>query len=307
MLDPELLPVLPAELTYDDAPPLSDADLEAYGDAHVLAATDSGLNVEDVDPDLLVAEEGDAYAARHLVPAAVRRFRIEDDGTAAWAMAKVADIDVALAELTDSADGYRRRIALWFDRAAKPLKGRRLLLEGHLKDYARRERERDPKRKTVTLPTGKVSSRSSQPAVKVADEAEVIGWAKAHLEGDDLELVVKVVESVRVSNLREHATIRQLTVGLVCTATLECGCTLEQTVPLAEPTADGLTIEVMQQLSPWGAGEVLHCGLCDIDQAVTQISTTPDRIDAVLDPTGAVVPGTVIEYGTTTFTVAPDA
>lgn len=308
MNDPAPLPVLPAELTYDDAPPLSDADLEVYGDAAVQAAHDSLLDVEDVDPALLASDE-DGYAARHLVPQAVRRFRIEDDDMAAWAMAKVGAINAELAELAERGDAYRQRIGQWFDHAADPLKGRLHFLEGHLKDYARRERARDPKRKTVLLPTGRVSSRSgSAPTVKVADEAEVIAWAKANLEGDDLAAVVKVVESVRVTNLREHVEVRPLTVGLAYSANLaECGCTVDQLVMLPDPTTELLPIETRMELSPWAIGEVIQCGLCDAYRAVESIASELHQIDAVLDADGTPVPGTVIEQPTTTFTVTPDA
>jgi phage host-nuclease inhibitor protein Gam len=299
---------LPAELTYDDAPPLSDADLEAYGDAAVQAAHDHLLEVEEVDLALLVTEADDGYAARHLVPVAVRSFRIEDDATADWAMAKVGAIDAELAELTSRADAYRRRIGAWFDHAAKPLVGRRRLLEGHLKDYARRERVRDPKRKTLVLPTGRVSSRgASAPSVKVADEDAVIAWAKAHLEGDELAAVVKVVESVRVSNLREHVTVGQLTVGLMCEAWLECGCTVDRLVMLETPTTEPLTIEQRSAVAPWAIGEVVECGLCGAAFPVNQVATELHQINAVLDEAGAPVPGTIIEAPTTTFTVSPDA
>lgn len=314
MIDPDELAQLPAELTYDDAPPLSDADLEAYGDAAVTAATDSGMDVEHVDYRELAAPRDldgstNAYAASVFVPEAVRRWRIEDDDAATWAMAKVAAIDVELAELTAGRESYTRRIGRWFDKSAKPLVARRMLLEGHLKDYARRERARDPKRKTVLLPTGRVSSRGgSAPSVKVADEDAVIAWAKTHLEGDELTAVVKVVESVRVSNLREHVAVGRLTVGLLCTATLtECACTVPELVMLEAPTTEGLTIEQRTALSPWALGEVIDCGLCGVARVVESIATELHQIDAVLDEAGAVVPGTIVEQPTTTFTVAPDA
>lgn len=306
-------PILPPELAYDDAPPLTDADLERW-EAAVMGLADEGAMddeaaafqlLEALDQPALLATPSEMDAARSLPQALIlvdaaqveqrRPWRIEDDNAAEWAMRVVASIDADLADLAEKADGWQQRIQHWFRQGRRPLLARRVLLEHHLKDYARRERERDPKRKTVKLPAGSVSSRAGSPQAKVVDEAQVIAWARANLTDDACAEVVKVVESVLVSKLREVVTVGDVVDAYDWEATLACSHVEE---------GYSLTIEDVPDVA-----EIRVCDVCAVDpdaptnQPVASVQVRERTRLAVLDGEGNEVPGAMAEPGATTFSV----
>lgn len=309
--DLELVPPLPADLAFgDDPPPLTDADLEAW-DYAVAEAQDDEPHSEALlaVQALIDGTEENHRPAWVYVPEPVRRFRIEDDAAAEWAMRKVAEIDGELAKLKALHDGWLERITTWFDRGARRLTGRRMMLVAHLEDYARRERAAG-NRKTVALPSGKVATRSTAMAAAVADEAAVIAWAEANLEGDDLEAVVKVVRSVRVSDLRERTTLAQWVGSVQFVAHLSCGHTEESWVTIDPLDPAKCSIEYRESLAPWTPGEQVPCSSCEGNQATIprfaqQIATFPEFVTVVLDADGKLVPGTTVTPEKVSTTVTP--
>lgn len=292
-------PILPPELAYDDAPPLTDADLERWEAAVMGLADEGAMDDEAAAAQLLEGEMALAVTPTGPVieyqPPEQRRWRIEDDNAAEWAMRVVASIDADLADLAEKADGWQQRIQHWFRQGRRPLLARRVLLEHHLKDYARRERERDPKRKTVKLPAGSVSSRAGSPQAKVVDEAQVIAWARANLTDDACAEVVKVVESVLVSKLREVVTVGDVVDAYDWEATLACSHVEE---------GYSLTIEDVPDVA-----EIRVCDVCAVDpdaptnQPVASVQVRERTRLAVLDGEGNEVPGAMAEPGATTFSV----
>jgi phage host-nuclease inhibitor protein Gam len=178
--------LLPPDLALDE-PPLTDEEVERFISARV--------------------EYENAPADALLPPAP--RWRIEDDGAAEWAMRKLARERQAFEDAHDQALAWCARIDKWWESTSAPLVRRIRWWEGHLEDYARRQREAG--RKTVSLPSGKVSTRPVPASVKVADEAQVLAGLPAEVR----KLVVK--ESVRLRELQAATAVaRTATVHLAC-------------------------------------------------------------------------------------------
>jgi len=307
MTDPAELPdlPLPPELAYEDAPPLTDYDLERLEDQVLGTADEAAM---DDDAALAALQEGAAAPELDWAGPAALRWRIEDDGAAEWAMRHVVAIDAELGELAARAQGWTQRIQGWFDKGARRLKVRRAYFDGHLTDYARRERDRTgDKRKTIELPSGKVRSTSSKPKATVVTEDAVIRWAKAKLDGELLDAVVKVVESVRVSELREHVVVGHVVVAIEFGANLSCGCVIGPHEVQVETPSPMMTSEEQLALAPWALGELLDCdhgpGGGHVEAVLPVLIAQP----AVLDLDGQVVPGTAVAPGEVTVKVVPGA
>ena len=173
-------------------------------------------------PDLAVDDEPfsdddlDRYALGDSLPADaafVGQWTVTDDGAAEWAMAKYAVLHAERERLLDQAAAYHARIDLWIEEARRPLDRRLEFFRGALEDYARRRREADPRARTLVLPSGRVSSRSVPAKVTVADEAEVLRWARLHLADAEYQAVVR--ESVRLTDLRRVVRITESDEGTV--------------------------------------------------------------------------------------------
>jgi phage host-nuclease inhibitor protein Gam len=128
---------------------------------------------------------------------------VQSYGEAEWACAKVAAVDAELARLDQQYEEWLERLNDWRNAAVKPLQQRREFFAGHLADYLRRLREADPRTKSLSLPSGKVSSRITPARPVVVDEAAVIAWVHA---SDHAELV-KVAEFIRLSELRKFVVV----------------------------------------------------------------------------------------------------
>ncbi len=133
------------------------------------------------------------------LPAPVGTWSVQSYGEAEWACAKVAAVDAELARINQQYQEWLERLNDWRNDAVKPLQERREFFAGRLSDYLRRLREENPRKKSLPLPSGKVSSHRQQPRAVVVDEVAVIKWARA---SDHAELI-RVVESVRVDDLRK--------------------------------------------------------------------------------------------------------
>jgi phage host-nuclease inhibitor protein Gam len=244
--------LLPPDLALDE-PPLTDDEVEGFIEAAAVK--------EDDDPNL-------------------PRWRIEDDGAAEWAMRKLARELQARGPIVDQAEAWTSRIEEWLKATLAPFDRRIRWWEGHLTDYARRQREAG--RKTVSLPSGKVSTRPVPASVKVADEAQVLAGLPAEVR----ELVVK--ESVRLRELQQATAVaRTATLHLACNHSFECVV-----------------------LDPKEIGPVTNCSTCDEGEGEnrSEVSITSVELSApipVLKTTRKPVPGAIVEPERVSVSVKP--
>lgn len=262
-----------------------------------LAIDDEPFTLEQLDAELHSHGDPDAAAAH-----TVERWTITDAGAAEWAMAHVAAIDANLAELAEQHAAYLERIERWHKAAASKLDQRRGFFAAHLERYAAEHRARDPKRnKTLSLPSGKVSSTETHPKVAIADEATLIAWARDHMTDEDLAEVVKVTESAKVMELRKRVQIVRQPVGWE----VELDCGHMAFLPPADP--DG---------QPWVPNRIradgVVCERCDPDpitgfplrHAVT-VGDWDEPVAVLPQPEGKSLPvaGASIDAGGVTYRV----
>ena len=111
---------------------------------------------------------------------AKQRFRVEDDGAAAWAMRKLRTIRSKQAENAQLYADELARLDLWLDEVNKPLDNDANYFESLLNDYAIRCRDNsEDGRKSLNLPTGKVTTRSGTAKWEV-DSESFMAWAKTN-------------------------------------------------------------------------------------------------------------------------------
>jgi hypothetical protein len=263
------VPPIPPSLAYgEDGEPIAFEDLDAFIDWSLGGNATASSAAQAVT---LMAEAAAANDQERTdtvgddVPEPVRRWRIEDEGAAEWAMRKVAVCDAQTSTYRDQADAWKDRIDEWLTARTRKLDTTRSFFARHLEIYAAERRERDGV-KTLTLPSGRVTSRVHDKGgtVIATDQATLIAWVKENVEDDDIDLVIKFTESIVASGLKS--------IGRVVTQT-------ETTVVLA--CEHLLTVAV-----PTVVGEVLACVECSTDDVVTsavvevvQVIETPAVVD----------------------------
>ncbi len=115
--------------------------------------------------------------------APVHRWTVTDDGSAEWALRKLAAVQASLAELEERRDQWAAKIAQWFDHASRPLARKATFFAAHLEDYAlRRRAETNGQVKTVVLPSGRIATHAGRMVVAVGDEPAFRAWALANPE-----------------------------------------------------------------------------------------------------------------------------
>ena len=99
-------------------------------------------------------------------------FQITDDSKATWAMKKLREKVLKMRENERIAKEQLDAVADWLKEVNSSLERDATFLDGHLKDYMRRERAN---RKSIKLPWGTIKSTAS---TKIEVEPEFVEWAQ---------------------------------------------------------------------------------------------------------------------------------
>lgn len=113
-------------------------------------------------------------------PVERERFTVDDDRKATWAMRKLRTIKAAQKTNEAIAAEEISRVNEWLTDVNAPLKQDEAYFTGLLIEYLRSRRAEDGT-KSITLPHGKINSRSGQPKWDV-DSEEFLKWADATRE-----------------------------------------------------------------------------------------------------------------------------
>jgi hypothetical protein len=186
----DLEPLLPPEVAVDEPPvPVEDFDLWHRKLAEAAA---NGLDTEgDNDP----------------MPESLRAFATAayDPDRAEWAMASLAERKRAIAEQEARRDAYKDKIDRWFAKATAGLDDDVRYFEGVLTNMLRQAHDEDPNIKSVSLPSGSITSTGPTPGNElvaefhpVGGEVDVLQWAKQNKPD-----LVHVKEWVNISEVRK--------------------------------------------------------------------------------------------------------
>ena len=177
-------------------PPFTDDDLDAY-----FAWEDTPYDgPSSTDPGVMEPEPEPRLS----------RWSIEDTGAAEWSMRKLAHVQAEIASTNARAAEFIRQIERWRQDQLKPLVRPAEFFDAALQDYLRRVREADPKKKSVKLPSGEITSTLSRerPGIVQGSEAEFIGWAKS----SGLDNLVRVKEEPDVNEMKKVVKFRPVVV-----------------------------------------------------------------------------------------------
>lgn len=159
-------------------------------------------------------------------------FRIATPEQAAWAMRKYRALAQKAERNKELAASEQARISSWLERVNSTIESEMEFFAAHLEAYAHAERAQG--RKSVQLPDGTISTRSTKAGINV-DKSTFIQWA-LEAKRDDL---------LRVSYAPDMETIKSTTV-------VDGGSVIDvasgEILPGVEPTPERVTVSIAPDL-----------------------------------------------------------
>lgn len=135
--------------------------------------------MESSPAEALAAEfDVDLETEESLEPEDPQRFRVRDKGAAAWAMGRLRDINLQMAENSEVASRKRQIIDRWLEQANSLLTRQAEFFKALLLEYHGEVLRADPKKRTVTLPDGTLKARKAQPDWVIDDEPALLEFLK---------------------------------------------------------------------------------------------------------------------------------
>lgn len=131
----------------------------------------------------------------------VMRWRIEDPGSAEWAMRRFGEAAARLAEIETQAREWRDRVDAWAKAESAEPGRREAYFAERLTEWAKRQR-RATGVATSRVPSGSVATRAAQPRIEVVDAEALASWIEANLPTIAEEIVRRTV-SVPVTAVRK--------------------------------------------------------------------------------------------------------
>jgi hypothetical protein len=239
-----------------------------------------------IPPELAAPSEVEAWVdeiGSDTLPEPAQRWIIDGTGSAEWAMRHVAAADAQIAALAAQAEEWRERIDAWLERESSRPQATRAFFVGHLERYALNLRAADPAAKTLSLPSGRVTTVGRVPRVIVTDEEAAVEWARTNAPDAITE---RIVTSIPLAELRRYVAVHQ--VISEAWVTNSCGCRLylrdDEGLDLPEP------------------GVEVECSECLTAATLGRIEPTASRLLA-RTPMGGWVPGVDVDQGGTTARV----
>lgn len=144
---------------------------EPEGASEALAAIEAAFGLAES------AEVSLAQAVVMIADAEPQGWRVRSDEDAEWAGRHLAEATAELEALRERAARWQERIEAWFVQAAREPAKAAEFWTAHLDWFAREQREAG--RKSVKLPSVKLSTRSTAACAEVADEEALVAWALA--------------------------------------------------------------------------------------------------------------------------------
>ena len=171
---------IPPDIFFDDAPPLSDDDLDRlFAAADLLVDPPEGTSayssVADAIAGLAEGEDAPSYPRAQ----ETARWQVDDDRTAAWAASKLAAAEGEVGRLAVQRDEWMERIGAWFDQASRKPRRTAEFMRGHLERYGLAVRE-ETGQATLALPDATVKTTHRKARLEVVDDEVLAGWLEEH-------------------------------------------------------------------------------------------------------------------------------
>lgn len=158
---------------------------------------------EELDAAIDAMLAGDVDA----VPAKVGNFELSDEARAEWAMRKVREYRLRLAEIKRQHDDWVARIEQNREEVSGRLEARVRVFDVALERYAILRRVANEKDATIALPSGKLkTTRDKQPTVHIGNEEAFARWCRANLPPDVRAKVVVDIPKLYISEFRKLHT-----------------------------------------------------------------------------------------------------
>lgn len=132
-----------------------------------------------------------------------KRFRIEDDQSADWALSKIIEAKNELDKIQSFAKSKVDNIKTWEEESSKKHLNSIDYFESILADYAMRKRQERPDFKSIKLPNGKFEFRKKQPKWEY-DEKKIVKTLKEN----GMEGFIRVKESPDKAAIKKNLIVQ---------------------------------------------------------------------------------------------------
>lgn len=105
------------------------------------------------------------------------RFTVQSKDQAEWCLRQISRLKAQQNETAELARAEIEKINAWKEKETAKITGSIAFLESLLKDYHRRVFEKDPKAKTIKLPSGSLEARKMPPDIK-RDKNILLPWVE---------------------------------------------------------------------------------------------------------------------------------
>lgn len=131
-----------------------------------------------------------------------QRFIVDDETKAEWALRKLARAEADLERDKAIALAEIEKVSVWLD-ARRNITQRQIdFFKSLLREFHTNELASDPKRKTISLPSGTLRARKAPEKWVVEDESAFVTWAK-----DNLPEAVRIREEAAKSEIKKLLSI----------------------------------------------------------------------------------------------------
>lgn len=118
------------------------------------------------------------------------RFRVTDNSSANWCLRKIKALKTQQGENTQLAQKEIDRIKAWEEAENGKLQDSITFFEGLLIRYHMEQFEQDPKKKTISLPDGKLKARAQQPEF-IRDDEKLVEYLRKAGRTDYIKVIEK--------------------------------------------------------------------------------------------------------------------
>lgn len=119
-----------------------------------------------------------------------QNFEVKDNSSANWCLRKLKALKAQQAENSQLAKTEIDRIKAWEEAENGKLQDGIAFFEGLLIQYHMEKLEQDPKKKTISLPDGKLKARAQQPEF-IRDDEKLVGYLRKAGRTDYIKVIEK--------------------------------------------------------------------------------------------------------------------